>query len=128
MYVREAKRKVPFRVFQCDISTEDGNGRKETERRYFTSNVCLGISIDIARAKVDGKKEKKSGYVDGLEYYLDKMKKVNPILVDVDVRYREAGTDYLVSRQEKNLAIEDLTHPRHILWGQSPILWTNLSR
>ena len=50
--------------------------------------MCLGISIDIAKAKVENKKDKKSGYVDGLEYYLDKVKKVNPIYVDIDVRYR----------------------------------------
>ena len=85
--------------------------------------MCLGISIDVAKAKVENKKDKKSGYVDGLEYYLDKVKKVTPISVDVDVRYREPGTDYLVSRREKDMAIEDLVvtnTPKAYFMGHKP--------
>ena len=114
---------MPFRIFQCEYSIEDGTGRREAEKRYFTSNVCLGISIDVAKAKVENKKDKKSGYVDGLEYYLDKVKKVTPISVDVDVRYREPGTDYLVSRREKDMAIEDLVGtntPKAYFMGHKP--------
>jgi len=86
-------------------------------------SVLMGVSIDVAKAKHEQKKEKKSASIDGLDYYLDKVKKPANIMIDVNVRYKEAGTDTLVTRHEKNLIIEDVqicNTPRPYFFGYKP--------
>jgi hypothetical protein len=114
---------VPFQIFQCDISTEDSSGKKETKRVYFVSSVLMGASIESAHAKQESKKDKRLVYVDGLDYYLDKVKKVNNAMVDINVKYKEPGTDLLVTKQEKNMTIEDMqicNTPRSYFFGYRP--------
>ena len=44
-------------------------------------------------------------------------------MVDISVRYKEPGTDYLVQRQEKNMIIQDLTianTPKAYFIGHKP--------
>ena len=61
-------------------------------------SVLMGVSIDVAKAKVEQKKDKKSAPLDGLDYYLDKVKKMANIMIDINVRYKEPGTNTLVTR------------------------------
>jgi hypothetical protein len=60
--------------------------------------VLMGVSIDVAKAKVEQKKDKKSAPLDGLDYYLEKVKKMANIMIDINVRYKEPGTNTLVTR------------------------------
>lgn len=51
MYLREAERKVPFQIFQCDLSLIDREGKTETKTVYFLSSILMGVSIEAVLAK-----------------------------------------------------------------------------
>jgi hypothetical protein len=58
-----------------------------------------------------------------LDFYLEKAKKNYMMIVDINARYKEPGTEDLVSKQEKNLSVEDIqicNTPRPYFLGYKP--------
>lgn len=101
MYIREAKRKVPIQIFQCSMEMVNGS---ETRTFYLVNQLLMGASMECEVMKNEVKREKKS-YPDGLEAYLEKVKKVYPITVDIEVRYKEPGSNLMLTQNEKFLTV-----------------------
>lgn len=58
-----------------------------------------------------------------MEIYLEKVKRISPIGVDITVRYKEPGGNEMVISEEKFLSIEDLqicNTPRPYFFGYKP--------
>lgn len=119
MYIREARRKVPVQIFQVSMEMTNGS---DTKTVYFVNHVLMGAAMECETIKNDVRKEKKS-FPDGLETYLEKVKKVYPISVDIEVRYKEPGSNMMLTQNEKFLNVEDLqicNTPRPYFFGYKP--------
>jgi hypothetical protein len=56
----------------------------------------MGVSLECEGFRNEFKREKKNTYTDGMEIYLEKVKRISPIGVDVTVRYKEPGGNEMV--------------------------------
>lgn len=56
MYIREAQLKIPFMIFQCDLSLLDPEGKTETKNIFFLNHILIGASMEATIGKQEVKK------------------------------------------------------------------------
>ena len=70
-------------MFCCDSSVA---GQAETGSVYFVTGVMLGASVEAEEVRTELRKEKKGAYCDLMEVYLEKIKKIPAISVNITAR------------------------------------------